>query len=98
MDEDFSAANDGVTTARYWLQRYRDHIGVARQFPRALSGPTALDLEDAVVRVATWVGDECQRARGTDPVDVASARARIDELCALLEEICRELAWTEPSA
>lgn len=58
------------------------------------------DIEDAVQLVASSVAEEIQqiqRARGTDHVAVAAARARIDELSIVLKELCRELARTAVS-
>jgi hypothetical protein len=75
----------------------RAHQGGAA-LPEALSVVRSGEIEDAVQLVASTVADECQRARGTDPVAVAAARARIDELSIVLEELCRELALTGASA
>lgn len=94
-----SAAVERVISARHRLEQFNAHLKVALRYPRALTPLVrATEIEDAVERVALMVTDECQRARGTDALEVAAARARIDELSIVLDELCRELVLTEASA
>lgn len=72
---------------------------MALDFRKALSGPVrAGEIENEVELVALTVIDTCERARGTDPVVVSAALARLDQLSLELDGLCRRLTLTEASA
>ena len=95
---DVSASLERVIAARHRPEQYRDHLEVALGYRPALTPFRSYEIEGAVQLVASAVTEAIQRARGKDPAVVEAARARIDELSIVLEELCRELAFTEASA
>jgi hypothetical protein len=94
-----SIALERIITARRRLEQFHAHLEVTLSYRKAFGAPARADeIENAVELAAMAVIDTCESARGTDPVVVAAALARLDQACIELESLCRQLALTEASA